>query len=69
MTWTRKDAVTQTEQAVQEAQKAIGEARIFLNAKQASTHRFESEGARTKAGAVLRHASSDARYGCQVRGL
>ena len=48
-----KDAVTQTEQAVQAAQKAIGEARIFLNAKQASTHRFESEGARTKAGADL----------------
>jgi len=38
-----KRAVTQTEQAAQEAQKAIGEARIYLNAKQASARRFESD--------------------------
>ncbi|CAE7390100.1 alkbh8, partial [Symbiodinium sp. CCMP2592] len=31
-----RQAVTSTEQAVQEAQKAMGEARIFLNAKQAA---------------------------------
>lgn len=31
-----RQAVSQTEQAAQEAQKSIGEARIFLNAKQAS---------------------------------
>lgn len=38
-----RQAVLQTEHAVQEAQKAIGEARIFLNAKQASARLFESE--------------------------
>eukprot|EP00927_Polykrikos_kofoidii_P057621 TRINITY_DN5177_c0_g1_i4.p1 TRINITY_DN5177_c0_g1~~TRINITY_DN5177_c0_g1_i4.p1 ORF type:complete len:1994 (-),score=547.82 TRINITY_DN5177_c0_g1_i4:85-6066(-) len=48
-----KSAVNQTEQAVQEAQKAIGEARIFLNAKQASSRRFETEGARREATAEL----------------
>lgn len=37
-----KHAVTETETAVQDAQKAIGEARIFLNAKQASFRRFKS---------------------------
>lgn len=38
-----RQAVTQTEQACQEAQKTIGEAIIYLNAKQASSRRFESE--------------------------
>eukprot|EP00927_Polykrikos_kofoidii_P001028 TRINITY_DN10374_c0_g1_i1.p1 TRINITY_DN10374_c0_g1~~TRINITY_DN10374_c0_g1_i1.p1 ORF type:complete len:1956 (-),score=521.59 TRINITY_DN10374_c0_g1_i1:151-5910(-) len=44
-----KAAVATTEQAVQQAQKAIGEARIFLNAKQATTRHFESDAARQKA--------------------
>jgi len=44
-----KSAVAETEKAVTEAQKALGEARIFLNAKQASTRRYESEGAKKKA--------------------
>jgi len=48
-----KQAMTQTEQVVQEAQKAIGEARIFLNAKQASTRRYESETARQQASSTL----------------
>jgi len=38
-----RQAVMQTEAAAQEAQKAIGEARIYLNAKLASTRRYESE--------------------------
>jgi len=42
-------AVAQTEGAAQEAQKAIGEARIFLNAKQVIARRFESEKIRTQA--------------------
>merc|ERR1719410_300364 len=48
-----RQAVVQTEQATQEAQKAIGEARIYLNAKQASTRRYESEGAREQASAEI----------------
>eukprot|EP00930_Biecheleria_cincta_P023470 TRINITY_DN1695_c0_g4_i1.p1 TRINITY_DN1695_c0_g4~~TRINITY_DN1695_c0_g4_i1.p1 ORF type:complete len:2021 (+),score=568.23 TRINITY_DN1695_c0_g4_i1:448-6063(+) len=46
-------AVTATEQAVQEAQKAMGEARIFINAKQASARRFESEKVKAKAASDL----------------
>merc|ERR1719460_2936116 len=42
-------AVDQTEKAAREAQTAIGEARIFLNAKLASAKRFESEGVRKNA--------------------
>jgi hypothetical protein len=38
-----RQAVDQTEKAAREAQAAIGEARIFLNAKLASAKRFESE--------------------------
>ncbi|CAL1141338.1 unnamed protein product [Cladocopium goreaui] len=37
-----RQAVGATEQAVQEAQKAMGEARIFLNAKQAAA-RLETQ--------------------------
>jgi len=44
-----RTAVAQTEEAVQDAQKAIGEARIFLNAKQASCRRFESETVKQRA--------------------
>eukprot|EP00927_Polykrikos_kofoidii_P057623 TRINITY_DN5177_c0_g1_i6.p1 TRINITY_DN5177_c0_g1~~TRINITY_DN5177_c0_g1_i6.p1 ORF type:complete len:1988 (-),score=554.03 TRINITY_DN5177_c0_g1_i6:85-6048(-) len=48
-----KSAVNQTEQSAQEAQKVIGEARIFLNAKLATTRRFETTGARKEATAEL----------------
>ena len=44
-----RQAVGATEQAVQEAQKAMGEARIFLNAKQAAARRYESEKVKAKA--------------------
>merc|ERR1719253_2351252 len=44
-----KEAVDQTEKAAREAQTAIGEARIFLNAKLASVKRFESETVRKNA--------------------
>mmetsp|Transcript_38101 Transcript_38101/g.89254 ORF Transcript_38101/g.89254 Transcript_38101/m.89254 type:complete len:2003 (+) Transcript_38101:126-6134(+) len=44
-----KTAVDQTEEAVQEAQKIIGEARIALNAKLASARKFESSSVKTKA--------------------
>jgi hypothetical protein len=37
-----KQAVSQTESAAQEAQKAIGEAKIFLNQKMAESKRFET---------------------------
>ncbi len=46
-------AVSQTEQAVSEAQKTIGEARVFLNAKQAATRRYTSDGAKKQAGEEL----------------
>eukprot|EP00930_Biecheleria_cincta_P023467 TRINITY_DN1695_c0_g1_i1.p1 TRINITY_DN1695_c0_g1~~TRINITY_DN1695_c0_g1_i1.p1 ORF type:complete len:2092 (+),score=696.54 TRINITY_DN1695_c0_g1_i1:73-6276(+) len=48
-----KAAVAATEQSMQEAQKAMGEARIFLNAKQASARRFESEKIKAKAATDL----------------
>eukprot|EP00927_Polykrikos_kofoidii_P084335 TRINITY_DN8855_c0_g2_i1.p1 TRINITY_DN8855_c0_g2~~TRINITY_DN8855_c0_g2_i1.p1 ORF type:complete len:1963 (+),score=523.65 TRINITY_DN8855_c0_g2_i1:91-5979(+) len=41
-----KDAVMQTDQAVVEAQKLVGEARIFVNSKQAIVRRFDSEAAK-----------------------
>uniref|UniRef100_A0A7S4S093 Structural maintenance of chromosomes protein 4 n=1 Tax=Alexandrium monilatum TaxID=311494 RepID=A0A7S4S093_9DINO len=41
--------VTETETAAKQAQAAIGEARIFINAKQASVKRLESEKVRTTA--------------------
>mmetsp|Transcript_35599 Transcript_35599/g.94158 ORF Transcript_35599/g.94158 Transcript_35599/m.94158 type:complete len:1976 (+) Transcript_35599:140-6067(+) len=49
-----RQAVAQTEAAAQEAQKAIGEARIFLNAKMASCRRFETETIRQRANEQLR---------------
>lgn len=48
-----RQAVTSTEQAVQEAQKAMGEARIFLNAKQAAARRYESDAVKQKAAQEL----------------
>lgn len=48
-----KQAVAATEAAMQEAQKAMGEARIFLNAKQAAARRFESEKIKAKAATDL----------------
>jgi len=48
-----RQAVTQTEQAANEAQKSIGEARIFLNAKLASTRRYESVRVKEQATAEL----------------
>jgi len=48
-----RQAVGATEQAVQEAQKAMGEARIFLNAKQASARRYESDKVKAKAAQEL----------------
>merc|ERR1719162_1404023 len=48
-----KEAVDQTEKAAREAQTAIGEARIFLNAKLASAKRFESETVRNSAAEEL----------------
>merc|ERR1719162_2079070 len=48
-----REAVDQTEKAAREAQTAIGEARIFLNAKLASAKRFESEGVRKSASEEL----------------
>jgi len=48
-----KRAVSQTEQAAQDAQKAIGEARIYLNAKQAASRRFESDKVKEEASSKL----------------
>jgi len=44
-----RQAVSSTEVAVQEAQKAISEARIFLNSKSAGVRRFASETIRQRA--------------------
>lgn len=46
-------AVALTEQTVNEATKALGEARIFLNAKQASARRLTSQSVREHATTVL----------------
>eukprot|EP00930_Biecheleria_cincta_P023468 TRINITY_DN1695_c0_g2_i1.p1 TRINITY_DN1695_c0_g2~~TRINITY_DN1695_c0_g2_i1.p1 ORF type:complete len:2308 (+),score=581.34 TRINITY_DN1695_c0_g2_i1:65-6988(+) len=44
-----RGAVTATEQALQEAQKAVNEARALLNFQKAAARRFESEKVRAKA--------------------
>eukprot|EP00929_Paragymnodinium_shiwhaense_P052532 TRINITY_DN26314_c0_g1_i2.p1 TRINITY_DN26314_c0_g1~~TRINITY_DN26314_c0_g1_i2.p1 ORF type:complete len:2040 (+),score=823.72 TRINITY_DN26314_c0_g1_i2:119-6238(+) len=54
-----KAAVQHTEEAVKEAQKAIGDARIFLNKELAATKRYTSDGARTKAGEQLQKLQAD----------
>jgi len=46
-------AVSDTEQAAQEAQKALGEARIHLNAKTALCRRFQSETVKAQAASEL----------------
>uniref|UniRef100_A0A7S4QQC8 EF-hand domain-containing protein n=1 Tax=Alexandrium monilatum TaxID=311494 RepID=A0A7S4QQC8_9DINO len=48
-----QQAVTETEIAAKAAQSAIGEARIYLNAKQAAVKRYESDKVRTMAATEL----------------
>eukprot|EP00928_Gymnodinium_smaydae_P033903 TRINITY_DN2414_c3_g1_i1.p1 TRINITY_DN2414_c3_g1~~TRINITY_DN2414_c3_g1_i1.p1 ORF type:complete len:2011 (-),score=734.13 TRINITY_DN2414_c3_g1_i1:159-5468(-) len=48
-----KVAVQETEKSVIEAQKSIGEARIFVNSKLATVRRYQSEAAKKHAGTEL----------------